>query len=81
MNIVKVTGAALAITAAAVFSLVPVVATAGQSSMVKCMGVNSCKGHSSCKTAKNACKGLNKCKGQGVVSTTAKKCKKMGGKS
>jgi hypothetical protein len=30
-----------------------------------CMGINSCKGQSACKSANNACKGQNSCKGQG----------------
>ncbi len=46
---------------------------------VNCYGVNSCKGHSTCKTAKNACKGQNTCKGQGVVKMSEKKCEKLGG--
>lgn len=81
MNKLRVTGTALAITAAAAFSFAPGVATAaGQSPMVNCMGVNACKGQSSCKTAKNACKGQNSCKGTGVMQMTKKECKKAGGK-
>jgi hypothetical protein len=49
--------------------------------MVKCYGVNSCKGTSACKTAKNDCKGKNSCKGMGFTSMSAKKCAKMGGKT
>jgi len=82
MNKLRVTGAALAITAAAAFSFAPVVATAaGQSSMINCMGGNACKGQSSCKTAHNACKGQNSCKGKGVMQMTKKACKKAGGKA
>jgi uncharacterized lipoprotein NlpE involved in copper resistance len=40
---------------------------------VKCVGANSCKGQSSCKSAQNACKG------QGFVKTTAQDCKDKGG--
>ena len=48
---------------------------------VKCAGLNSCKGHSECKTAKSECKGLNSCKGQGWTSAkTAKACTDGGGK-
>ena len=36
---------------------------------VKCVGANSCKGHSECKSAKNECKGLNSCKGLGFITT------------
>ena len=48
--------------------------TATNAPMVHCAGVNSCKGHGSCKTATNACKGLNSCKGQGVMEMTKEKC-------
>ena len=34
---------------------------------VHCMGINSCKGQGSCKSAKNACKGQNSCKGEGMT--------------
>jgi hypothetical protein len=74
----KLTGVMLAIGAASVFALTPVIATAS-SSKVNCYGVNSCKGKSSCKTAQNACKGKNSCKGHGVVKMSAKRCAKKGG--
>ncbi len=45
-----------------------------------CMGVNACKGHSDCKTAKNDCKAANACKGQGYVVMTEKECLDKGGK-
>jgi hypothetical protein len=41
---------------------------------VHCSGVNSCKGTSECKSAKNSCKGMNSCKGQGWVSMTKSEC-------
>jgi hypothetical protein len=41
---------------------------------VHCAGVNSCKGTSECKSAKNSCKGMNSCKGQGWVSMTKAAC-------
>ena len=48
---------------------------------VKCAGLNSCKGHSDCKTAKSECKGLNSCKGQGwSAAKTEKACTDAGGK-
>jgi len=50
------------------------------SSMVKCAGVNECKGQGSCHSASNACKGQNGCKGQGVTETTSKDCTTKGGK-
>lgn len=46
---------------------------------VHCYGINSCKGTSDCKTAKNDCKGLNDCKGQGFQVMTVKQCKAKGG--
>jgi hypothetical protein len=42
--------------------------------MVKCEGVNSCKGKSDCKTAQNECKGHNGCGGQGFKMMTADDC-------
>ena len=82
MNKARLTGTVLAVAAAAAFSLMPVAASAGKhhKHMVKCQGVNACKGHSGCKTAKNACKGHNACKGQGWTKMSKKACKKAGGK-
>jgi hypothetical protein len=52
------------------------------SSSVACVGVNSCKGTSDCKTAGNECKGHNSCKtaknackGQGSCKVAANACK------
>ena len=57
-------GAAIAATVAAMFAagavMVPAVANAAEE--VQCFGSNSCKGHGSCKTAKNDCSGMNACK-------------------
>ena len=47
---------------------------------VTCFGINSCKGHGSCKTAQNDCKGHNACKGQGNTITSAEDCSAKGGK-
>lgn len=47
---------------------------------VTCFGVNSCKGHGSCKTAQNDCKGKNACKGQGNTVTSSEDCNSKGGK-
>ncbi|WP_341503554.1 hypothetical protein [Gallaecimonas sp. GXIMD4217] len=47
--------------------------------LVKCHGVNACKGHNDCKTAKNACGGHASCKGTGFVKMSAKACKDIGG--
>lgn len=56
--------------------------TAANSASVACVGVNSCKGSSDCKTAGNACKGhnacktaKNACKGQGSCKVEANACK------
>ena len=80
----KTTGVALATAAAAMFIAGAAVSTAPTAAKaadgVKCMGINSCKGHGACKTASNDCKGHNACKGQGWVSTkSAKECMDKGG--
>lgn len=68
MNKVQLTGAALAIGAAAMFSMAPVFAEdAAAAPMVACKGVNSCK------TADNSCKG------QGVTQMSQADCTKAGG--
>ncbi|HYB12468.1 MAG TPA: hypothetical protein VEG67_03290 [Myxococcota bacterium] len=41
---------------------------------VKCEGVNSCKGHSDCKSAANSCKGQNGCAGKGFVMMSQAEC-------
>jgi hypothetical protein len=71
------TGFAMAATAAAMLASAPMVTSAGE--MVRCMGVNSCSGHSDCKTATSSCKGLNSCKGQGFLSLTKDACDAEGG--
>ena len=77
----KSLGAAIATAAALAFVTAPLTSTVASaaSSKVGCYGVNSCKGKSACKTAKNECKGMNSCKGQGLVMKTAKQCAKLGG--
>ena len=82
MTVVKKTsGVVLAAAAAAMFAAgtaIPTVSVAAEG--VKCVGANSCKGHSACATATSSCKGHNACKGQGWVSTaTAEECTKKGG--
>ncbi|MBK7004221.1 MAG: hypothetical protein IPH37_03030 [Burkholderiales bacterium] len=74
---------AMASAAAALFAVgAPLtVAHAADDMAVKCSGINSCKGTSDCKTAKNECKGMNSCKGQGWnMKDSAKDCKAAGGK-
>jgi hypothetical protein len=74
---------AMASAAAALFAVGASVATSAQAAdnmSVKCAGLNSCKGHSDCKTAKNECKGMNSCKGQGWnMKASAKDCTSAGG--
>ena len=74
-------GIALAIAAASMMSITPAVAASSDSAMVKCFGVNVCKGHNDCKTANNACKGHGSCKGQGFVKMSAGACSKIGGEA
>ncbi len=78
---IKVVGTTLAISAAAAFVLAPVTsAIAASHNMMKCYGVNACKGQSACKTAKSSCKGQNACKGKGFEMMTKKACMEKGGK-
>ncbi len=75
----KLSGAVLALSAASIFAFTPAISAAASHHAVKCMGVNACKGHSSCKTADNSCKGQNSCKGKGVVAMTKSQCDQVGG--
>ena len=52
-------GVALAAAAAIMFTSVAATTARADEAKVKCEGVNSCKGHSACKSANNACKGQN----------------------
>ena len=79
------TGAVLAAAVGAMFLTSPVFAqdsSSGSSqAAVKCIGGNSCKGQSSCKSASSGCMGQNSCKGKGWVTTaSAKACTDKGGK-
>ena len=65
---------ALAAAAAVMFSTVVASPARADEAKVKCQGVNSCKGHSACKSANNACKGQNSCKGKGFVEMTQAQC-------
>ena len=81
MSTVKTTSSlALAAVAATLFTMAPISQSVANDN-VKCMGVNACKGLSSCKTAASSCKGLNSCKGQGFVEVPADTCKQLGGKA
>jgi hypothetical protein len=49
------------------------------SPMVRCAGVNGCKGKGSCASASNGCAGQNGCKGKGWIEASLKECKAKGG--
>lgn len=76
-------GVAVATAAAALFSMGATLSTSVQAAdemTVHCVGINSCKGTSDCKTAKSDCKGQNSCKGQGWVSKKSEaECTAAGG--
>ncbi len=81
----RITGAALATAVALMFVGNAVAADTSSSdassAQVKCVGANSCKGQSACKSASSSCKGQNACKGKGFVMTSSEKdCKDAGGK-
>jgi hypothetical protein len=83
MKLSKNSGATLAVVAASLLLgglAGTTVVKAADAAQVHCVGVNACKGNSSCKTANNACKGQNSCKGLGYVSMSSEQCKQIGGK-
>jgi hypothetical protein len=80
-----ISGALLASAVALMFLATPSFAgsspSTSQPAQVKCVGGNSCKGLSACKTATSAGPGKNSCKGQGMIYTkTAQECIQKGGK-
>jgi hypothetical protein len=81
MNVVS--GGSLAVAALALAmagAASPAAAKKAAKEMVHCMGINSCKGQSACKSANNACKGQNSCKGKGWLPTKSEAaCEKKGG--
>ncbi len=86
MKTARVAGAMLATAVALAFMSSPVTAADTSSpsatkAQIKCVGGNSCKGQSECKSASNDCKGQNACKGKGyVITETAKQCTALGGR-
>mgnify|MGYP003483792658 CR=1 FL=1 len=82
MKIIAKSGAVLAAAALgfAVSGVGIATMAAAEEGKVMCSGVNSCKGHSECKTANSSCKGLNSCKGQGWTSLSQADCDAKGGK-
>jgi hypothetical protein len=75
----KISGVALAATAATLFAVAPMNVTASSHSTGKCMGGNSCKGQSYCHTSTTGCGGQNSCKGQGWIKATKAECDEKGG--
>jgi hypothetical protein len=79
------TGAMLASAVALAFLASPSYAqgtsgSGGQQAQVKCLGGNSCKGQSACKTATSPGPGQNSCKSQGFVMTSSNQaCRNKGG--
>ncbi len=67
MNSAKMTGIALATTAASLFSLATISTVHAADATVKCEHSTACKGQGACMTAKNDCSGQNACKGQGFT--------------
>lgn len=49
--------------------------------LVKCEGINECKGQSECASAdgSSSCEGLNACAGQGWITVTRDECAEQGG--
>jgi hypothetical protein len=85
MKKVAMNGTMLATSVAIMFLAAPVRAadnpSASGASQVKCLGGNSCKGQSACKTEASSCAGKNSCKGKGwVLMSSAKECQAAGGK-
>jgi hypothetical protein len=71
----KSKGAVIATAAALLFGSALVgVANAATETKLSCVGVNTCKGQSACKSARNDCKGQNACKGLGFVELTKSDC-------
>ncbi len=85
MKKVAMTGTMLATSVAIMFLATPVRSadnpSTSTSSQVKCLGGNSCKGQSACKSEAHSCAGQNSCKGKGwVLMSSAKECTAAGGK-
>lgn len=79
----KMSSIAMATLAAGLFAMQgPVAAEAKDTTAetVHCLGVNACKGMSSCMTADSSCSGQNSCKGKGYVEMSRKACQQVGGK-
>ena len=79
----RISGAALAAAAAALFIAAPMAVQAGAHEKAEatghCVGANACQGQSACATANSSCQGQNACKGQGFTVTTEAACEEAGG--
>ncbi len=81
----KLTGKSIAIAAASLFiagtgaTFATTAFASATEAQIHCLGVNGCKGTTSCKTASNACKGMNSCKGSGWLPMTKEECADKGG--
>ncbi len=79
-------GAVIASAVASLFATTPAQAKAQKGrikagdAVVKCSGVNECKGKGSCSGADNTCKAKNECKGKGWIEVGTKACADQGGK-
>lgn len=51
----------------------------GGDEIVKCMGINECKGQSLCNTATTSCAGENECAGKGWIKVAKSECDEKGG--
>ena len=78
LKVKTTSGAALALAAAAMFSVTPVTAVASEKAGT-CHGGNSCKGTSACATATTSCMAQNSCKGKGWIKATKSDCEAAGG--
>ncbi len=77
MQTKKLIGITLASSAAIAFACTPPSTTTfveSDAPLVKCYGVNNCRGLGSCRTAINICKGENGCRGQGFALFTESDC-------
>jgi hypothetical protein len=70
----KSAGVAVATAAALLFARGAVDTATATEAKLSCFGVNTCKGQSACKSARNDCKGQNACKGLGFVELTQNDC-------
>jgi hypothetical protein len=81
MKLPASSGMALAAAAASLVMASATIPSSVQAASMKghCVGANSCKGQSACKSASNQCKGLNSCKGKGFLEMTKSACSKIKG--